>query len=126
MRPCTHICKLLVSLLIITLFVSGSATAQEENKQQEVWDTYSEKIIALYERLKESSKQAMNKYSDWVSQEPRAGVWEYKILRMEESSLQEVENALNYLGENGWECFWVERVDSRFRFYLKRFKIEKP
>jgi len=48
------------------------------------------------------------------------GDWEYRIVEIDERDDADVEAALNALGNERWEVYWVADGNGSARFYLKR------
>lgn len=48
------------------------------------------------------------------------GDWEYRIVEIDERDDADIEAALNALGNERWEVYWVADRDGRPKFYLKR------
>ena len=48
------------------------------------------------------------------------GDWEYRIVEIDERDDAETEAALNALGDERWEVYWVLDGNGSARFYLKR------
>jgi hypothetical protein len=48
------------------------------------------------------------------------GDWEYRIVELEDTGTEALEDELNALGNERWETYWVEPTRDGIRFYLKR------
>jgi hypothetical protein len=48
------------------------------------------------------------------------GDWEYRIVEVDERDDAAVEAALNALGDERWEVYWVQDGNGGAKFYLKR------
>ena len=111
------------------LFLLGAilvpACAQEEEPvpaepaDEETSDLWGE-VQQLYEKAKEAGEQVPETTMDWIRQDlKRIGDWEYRIVSLSGSS-EQIEQELNKLGQERWDCFWVQPEDQRIRFFLKR------
>ncbi len=69
------------------------------------------------------SKETAGKAADWTEDDLRKiGAWEYKVVRFEDSSDEALQEELNELGAERWECYWVEETEDDPRFYFKKTK----
>ena len=50
----------------------------------------------------------------------RYGDWEYRIVTVTDTDTAALESALNELGTERWEVYWVERTDGGLSLFLKR------
>ena len=51
------------------------------------------------------------------------GDWEYKITAFGGKAPEEMERELNQLGNERWQCFWVDNAGKQKVFYFKRTKM---
>ena len=57
----------------------------------------------------------------WVADEIRGmGDWEYRVVDLPGKDPKRIEESLNALGADRWECIWVEPGGEGTRFILKR------
>ncbi len=69
------------------------------------------------------SKETAGKAADWTEDDLRKiGAWEYKVARFEDLSDEALQEELNELGAERWECYWVEETADGPRFYFKKTK----
>jgi len=69
------------------------------------------------------SKETAGKAAEWSEGDLRKiGAWDYKIVRFEDSSDEALEEELNKLGAERWECYWVEETAEGPRFHFKKTK----
>ena len=121
----------MLSLLVFTAGCSQEVSEKSketqyfdavESSQQEV-KAYWRRVKELYEKAKEAGEQVPEDVVEWVKQDIRKiGTWEYKIVLIDDTNAREVENTLNKLGAERWECFWVEEGKGGKRFYLKKVR----
>ena len=106
------------AFLVPTLGAAPSPAQQEEPEPQSGWW---DEAKALYEKAKEAGETGSDNVTDWVVEDfQRMASWEYKVVRLGETSDDTLEEQLNSLGEERWECFEVV-VDKRgTALFLKR------
>ena len=92
----------------------------EENSQE---PSYWDKIKKKFEDLESENKELREIAKEWIKEDiEKIGDWEYKVVNLEYESIDELENKLNELGNERWECFWVEKKEEVVVFILKRPK----
>ena len=92
---------------------ADNATTETE----QFWTTVRE----LYDKAKKSGETIPDNVTEWAKQDlTRIGTWEYRILQLETDDTTDVEAGLNRLGQQRWECFWIEETDTGKKYYLKR------
>ena len=123
----------ILSLTIIFVSTSFFLLAEEESKAEE--KTYSEKLKEVYEKgLKGAKdkyaetvgdgKKLTDKSKEWMLKDiENIGDWEYKVVTLGTEETKQVENNLNELGRDRWQCFWVESNKKQKSFYFKRTKM---
>jgi len=109
-------------IFIVFCFAFPQSTAavdekgEEENSQRNLKDDY--------ESIKKSGEQWSQNVKEWIKTDiKKAGTWEYKIVTIKLNDLQILEMDLNKLGQNRWECFWVERQEDKIIMFFKRSQI---
>ena len=76
-----------------------------------------EELISDDRNLKEESKK-------WLSEDiSRIGDWQYQVVVVDETDPVKVTEQLNKLGEERWECFFVDKLDGKLAFYFKKERI---
>ena len=96
-----------------------------EGKSEEEGSSYWERVKEAYEEAKsdkegitEGTKRLIKKDID------RIGDWQYKVIILNAGEASnEIENQLNELGEERWECFFVDAAEGKRMFYFKKPKI---
>lgn len=84
---------------------------------------YREKVEELYKKAIESGEKVPDSVTEWVKQDINAiGDWEYRILDTAEVDAEKLTEELNKIGDERWECFWVEETEGGKRFYFKKAK----
>ena len=82
---------------------------------------YTEQLKELYEKAKEAGEQVPEDVYDWAKEDvKKMGTWEYKVVTLSANTSTEIEAELNKLGQEKWQCFWVEKEDGRVTFYFRR------
>ncbi len=109
--------------------VDTPAVQEQEEKSgalQRVKELYDRKKISrrineLYEQAKRSGEKVPATVSEWVKEDlKKIGTWEYKTVVLESRDTAGAEQRLNELGQERWECFWMERGDVGVTCFLKR------
>ena len=84
-------------------------------------EVYGQKIEELYEKVKKSGEKVPEDTVQWAKEEIRKiGTWEYKVVILKFDNDSVLEEELNKLGKERWECFWVKETDTSLKFYFKR------
>ena len=117
---------LLIAVCMAVCCLGSSTAAAQEKKpgQQEQESDVWNDIQGLYERAKEAGEAVPTGIYEWIHQDlQRAGDWEYRIVSLPNGDMGQLESALNGLGDERWDCFWVQSESrGRTRFFLKRPK----
>jgi len=80
-----------------------------------------EQIEALYDRAREAGEDVPTDALEWArSDMKRIGDWQYRIARLPLGPDAELAAALDALGEERWEAFWIEPKERELRVFLKR------
>ena len=107
-------------LLLLLVALSAPISGQEDSADEPepgVWD----EVERLYERAKETGERVPKNVYDWIRQDiENLGDWEYRVVELESSDLKSVEDKLNELGQERWDCIWVQASGKTTRFFLKR------
>ncbi len=113
--------KILLFLLFLSLLLPVHFSCAEENRQElSYWD----KIKKKFEDVKSDDKELSEKAKEWIKEDiKKIGDWEYKAVNIKYESIDELENKLNELGNERWECFWVDKKEKVGVFIFKRPKI---
>ena len=112
--------NILLLLLLFSLLVPFDFSLAEENSQEpSFWD----KIKKKFEDAKSDDKELSKKTKEWIKEDiKKIGDWEYKVVNIKYKSIDELENKLNELGNERWECFWVEEREEVVVFIFIRPK----
>ena len=106
---------------MLSLFLTTNFSFAEEEKDE---TSYWEIIKGKIEELKSENLEKSEKAKNWIEEDiKRIGDWEYKVIKMKSSNIEEIEKNLNELGTDRWECFWVEKRKKEMVFYFKKPKI---
>ena len=104
----------------IEVIIDGDNVLTEENNQE---PSYWDKIKKMFEDSESEDKELSDKAKEWIKEDiEKIGDWEYKVVNLDYESFNELENKLNELGNERWECFWVEKKEEIVVFILKRPK----
>ncbi len=80
-----------------------------------------EELQDQYDKLREKDFDAP---VDWASEDiENIGDWDYRVVELSLSAPEEFEAALNELGNDRWEAFWIERSTDGLLVFLKRPSI---
>ncbi len=105
-----------IVLLALTLVAAGGCdkeTTELSATQRAIND-----LQAKYDELVEDKLQSPVK---WASDDlENIGDWEYKIIDLADDGAASIESALNELGNDRWEVYWIENVRNDYRVMLKR------
>ncbi len=108
-------------LIVILLFSCLGLVAEEEQLEEE---TYLEKAKKAYETLSSNGKDLTEETKEWIRQDVgNIGDWEYKIVEINYSDIEQFESKLNSLGKERWECFWITEQGDEILCFFKRPKI---
>jgi hypothetical protein len=113
-----------VVFLLVVLVVLGAAclpaVAAEEApiaEETDLWD----QVRAWYNEAKEAGEQVPGNIYDWIKQDLQgAGDWEYRVLQVDVAADRLLEEELNRLGSDRWECIWIQPRKQGLRLFLKR------
>ena len=91
--------------------------AEKNSQEPSYWDTIKKK----FEEAKSDDKELSDKAKEWIEEDiKKIGDWQYKVLRMKYEGTVKLEQTLNELGNERWECFWVEKEDETVILMFKR------
>ncbi len=125
-------------LISFCLFTGTILFAAEEKKEKTYTERLKEKVQAGKELYDKGVKGAKEKYSetfedgkvltekskDWLLKDiDSIGDWEYKVVTYGPKDAKVLETDLNELGNERWQCFWVEASGKEKVFYFKRTKM---
>jgi hypothetical protein len=113
--------KLLIPLvLLLFLFPFDKSCAEEGDQETSYW----EKIKKKFEEVKSDDKEIRDQAREWIEEDiKKIGDWEYKVLEIKYDGGDELEKHLTRLGNDRWECFWIEKKNKDFLIFFKRPKI---
>lgn len=128
--------NLVARLLIVPFLLLGSCNKGEEVEEDSSEESKSdvqknaeqlgEKINDLYQQALASGDTVKQNVSDWTEEDyKKIGAWEYKVARLTVRPPTALEEELQKLGDDRWECYWVDELegdDSSNYFYFKRKK----
>ena len=120
------------------VFVFGAVEKKEKTYTERLKEVYQEKVEEGKELYEKGIEGAKEKYQDnlidgkklsvkskeWVLKDLKnIGDWEYKVLTYGPGQVETIEQKLNELGDERWQCFWVESNKKEKNFYFKRTKM---
>ena len=80
-------------------------------------------VSGLYQASKREGLTGAQTMKEWVTTDLKSqGDWQYKIVAFDPSDPVEIENQLNELGQNRWDCYHVKTDDDQWTFFMKRSK----
>ncbi len=80
-------------------------------------------VTDLYQAAKDEGLTRANSVKEWVTDDWQSkGDWQYKVVTLDPSDAAAVEQKLNELGQDRWDCFHVEATDDQWTFLMKRPK----
>lgn len=111
--------------LSLSLLLLPGCSETDESRFNPSVDLNSEEIIkdiqAMYEKAKRSGEQVPESVYEWTKEDlKKMNDWEYKVVAVKKSDMPEVETALNELGKERWQCFWVDKKKDHVVFYFHR------
>lgn len=127
--------KKILTLILTLCLMPLCLHPQEKVEKKESDKSYLERLKKLYDEKVESGKKLYDENlnsgkklsvetKDWLKQDiDNIGDWEYKIVAFEGKAGKEMEKDLNKLGDERWQCFWVEANAKEKVFYFKRTKM---
>jgi hypothetical protein len=123
-----HRCVVVLVAVAISVLVTacGSGGDDEPEPDSGTWD----KVVELYEQAREAGETGSKDAYEWAREDFHSiGDWQYRVVELSMASAEPLEDALNELGEERWECIWIESRDGnttlaifkrRARTYLNR------
>ena len=109
-------------LAAILMMVSSAVlvAGQENNATIEEIGVWGE-VRKLYELAKETGEKVPSNIYEWMKQDlAKLGTWEYLVVELDASNVSTMEERLNDLGEERWECVWIETSEGGSRLVMKR------
>lgn len=111
--------------LTITLNGSDPAEKAEPDPPVETGLPTSEKgmewLQSWYDKIMESGGKVTEDAWTWIHEDwKRRGAWEYKVVIFDPNQDSTLEETLNELGEQRWECFWVGDKQDKLQLLFKR------
>ena len=93
-----------------------SAGSNEETKAS-AWD----QVVEMYEKAKAAGEQVPKDVYEWAKQDlAKIGNWQYRVVDLTPTDARSVEDRLNELGADQWECIWIQASGNTVRFVFKR------
>ena len=106
---------------------SESARAEEESEiaaELSATERALAQLTAAYGELAERFGDESGRAIDWAESDiENLGDWEYRVVVLSDAAPEEIEEALNALGQERWEAYWIEPSRNGLRVFLKRPSI---
>lgn len=130
--------KTFAQILTMALFIALPATGmgadvkgtQTEKQVQEKTgeESYLDQLKRLIDELTasgedttETGKQLAQGAKIWLKEDlKKIGDWEYKQLTIQLTEIDKMEEQLNTLGTDRWNCFWVQAHRNKLHLLFKR------
>tara|TARA_R100000455_G_C6135228_1_gene30739 strand:+ start:89 stop:502 length:414 start_codon:yes stop_codon:yes gene_type:complete len=109
-----------------TCFLASHSLVADPETQpgEKVEASYWEQAKKMYEELISEDRDLKEESKKWLSDDiSRIGDWQYQVVILDESDPLKVTEELNKLGEERWECFFVDELDGKLAFYFKKERI---
>lgn len=96
---------------------SGDEPAEASAEQSAAWG----EVLRLYEKARQTGETVPADAYDWMKQDlERVGDWEYRVRVFDSAAGAQLEESLNEMGRDRWECFAVVPAGSSLRLLFKR------
>ena len=107
--------------LALGLAAAGTVTAAPEGEEPTpdpgLWDA----VVSMYERARAAGEQVPKDVYAWARTDlENIGDWEYLVVDVDSTAGEAIQARLTVLGEERWECIWVQPIGNTTRFILKR------
>lgn len=90
-------------------------SGSEAGEQSAQW------VTRMYNQAKEAGETTAGNAKDWLTEDwNNMGLWSYRVVLVEDTTPEAVEEKLNELGRNRWECYSVVPAGNGVSLYLKR------
>lgn len=125
MKKGAIIARRLALLFLLCLSPTGCAGENHTESSSHESNPLLDKARELYEKAKRSGDHVPEDIAEWMQEDlQRVGDWEYRVVTTtppkDGSEAEALETLLNELGQERWDCFWIERKNGETRFFLKR------
>lgn len=112
-------------LILLCLSIAGCSGGDRTESGSQESSPLLDRARELYEKAKRSGDNVPDDIAEWMKEDlQRVDDWEYKIVRTspanDASDNEALEALLNELGQERWDCFWVERKNGEIELFLKR------
>ncbi len=109
--------KVWVLGLVLVVSVSAPISNAGDDPEPGIWD----EVQRLYQSAKETGERVPKNIYEWIRRDiENLGDWQYRVVELETGDAKSVEGQLNELGQERWECIWVQTFGKKTRFFLKR------
>ena len=111
-----------IGLPVILLLIAATGAAAQEQPSETDEKSLWEQVQELYENARKEGEEAPRDFYDWIrSDMQNIGDWEYHVFESAAGETAEsVEQQLNELGTERWDCIWIEQRGKTTRFVMKR------
>lgn len=124
-KTCGLVATAVVVLVLLSLPIVAWAEDDDKESPAKESSPLMDKVLELYEKAKRSGENVPDDITEWLKEDfAKFGDWEYRIIRtnppQNSSGDEALEALLNELGQERWNCFWVERKNGEMTFFMKR------
>ncbi len=112
-------------LILLSLLISGNLIAQDQSEEEDAEKpSYWDRAKKAYEEIGSNDRDLSEETKVWVQEDlEKIGDWEYKVVELRSQKSAEIEENLNKMGEERWECFFVRETKNSITLMFKRQKI---
>jgi len=103
-------------LLLLILLPFVISCAEKSSQEPSYWDIIKKK----FEEAKSDDKELSDKAKEWIEEDiKKIGDWEYMVLSIKYEGTVKLEQKLNELGNERWECFWFKKKMKHLFLFLR-------
>jgi hypothetical protein len=112
----------LAEALLVDTQVQDAAEAEALDESSRGYlSTLAQSISQAYQSAKSSGQTAATSARDWILNDINSGGrWEYRVIPTTEEDPAQLEELLNGLGRDGWECFHIESKGDVLMLFMQR------
>ena len=107
--------------VVLAALLAALAACSKEVEEPEPLSGTEKAIAELQAQYDRIVGDGLDDPAKWASEDlENIGDWEYRIETFESTSAEEMQAALNVLGDDRWEVFWMERTSDGYQVFLKK------
>ena len=114
--------KVLAALVLAMLggFAACGGSSDETENDEAESGTWRD-ALRFYEKARQTGEEAPGDAYEWMRQDlERVGDWQYRVLVLDGAGEAEIEEKLNEMGRDRWDCFAALAEGSSLRLLFKR------